>query len=259
MLAPEKFAKWMTNHSHTDQYGTWHYHPRSDEHSKALAKMVVSDLLDRCQVLRDQAARGEVAYGVNLRYTWPSTNKAKTLDLAIGVPATPPQMVMGDIAIPKVSLLRHVLLSCEAKAVMTEHVKSKPRVFDELSSSHEIVHSGDQNAIAAGITVVNIADTFISPTRQKIPGQLIVSKHRQPHVAAAMIQQLRGLHIRDSVGQVGFDAYATFVVNADNQGPVHLYTNTPAPQPGDRDFYETFLQRLTQLYTERFSSLPRTP
>jgi hypothetical protein len=75
-----------------------------------------------------------------------------------------------------------VLLSCESKAVMTEHGKTKPRIYDELDSSHEIVHQGDPDAIAAGITVVNIARTYVSPTRQK-GGDPIITKHRQPDVA----------------------------------------------------------------------------
>jgi len=150
-----------------------------------------------------------------------------------------------------------VLISCEAKSVMTEHGKAQPRVFDELSSSYGIVHKGRADAIAAGIAVVNIASTFVSPTRNQFAGgQLAVTKHRQPDVTANMVKHLRGLVIRDAVEGIGFDAYCTVVVEVDNQGHGALWTKAPAPQPGDPDHYETFIGRLASFYAERFARLP---
>jgi hypothetical protein len=146
-----------------------------------------------------------------------------------------------------------VLISCEAKTVMTEHSKSQPRIFDELGSSHEIVHQGDREAIAAGVTVVNIASTFVSPLRQK-SRKLHVSQHKQPRAAERMIAHLRGLPIRDDIDGIGFDAYTTIVVDCDNQGPASLWTDPPAPQPCDRDHYETFMARLSAAYSSRFGS-----
>ena len=137
---------------------------------------------------------------------------------------------------------------------MTEHAKSQPRVFDELGSSHEIVHQGDREAIAAGVTVVNIAATFVSPLRQR-GGELHISKHKQPSAAERMVSHLRGLPIRDAADGIGFDAYATIVVDCDNQGPAMLWVNPPAPQPGERDHYDTFITRIADGYSARFSSL----
>jgi hypothetical protein len=122
----------------------------------------------------------------------------------------------------------------------------------ELSSSHEIVHQGDRQAIAAGLAVVNIADTFVSPLRQK-GTDLHVSHHKQPRAAERMVSHLRGLPIRDNTKGVGFDAYATLVINCDNQGPATIWTQPPAPQPGDPDDYGTFLSRLSAAHTKRFS------
>ncbi|HEX9878706.1 MAG TPA: hypothetical protein VGB25_00765 [Candidatus Binatia bacterium] len=138
---------------------------------------------------------------------------------------------------------------------MTEHGKSKPRVYDELSSSHEIIHQGRQDAIATGLTVVNIAKKFVAPLRQSA-GDLHLSEHRQPQAAEGMIQHLRGLPIREAVGQVGFDAYCTIVIDCDNQSDVRLWTDPPAPQPGEKDQYETFLNRVSRFYVERFSVVP---
>lgn len=254
MNAPARFAAWLSTAEHRDRrFGhLYHYHPRSAAHSVILCTYVLDDLMEQCSVLREQTSRGEVAYGINLRYRWPTTHKVKTLDLAIGRPTAP--VSLGKIG--RVAQLADVFLACEAKAVMTEHSKSQPRVYDELSSSHEIVHQGRPDAIAAGITVVNIAATFISPLRQTTPEDLYVSHHLQPHVTQRMVTHLRGLPIREQVGQVGFDAYCSFVVDCDNQTVTRLWRQPPAPQRGDRDHYDTFLARLVRFYTERFGHLP---
>lgn len=250
------FTDWMASHRHRDpRFGdVYLYHPRSDAHSVRLCELVLEDLAAACPLLREHGARGLVAYRINVRFRWPGTGKVKTLDLPIGRPARGSNIASGNL--PRVDQFEQVLLSCEAKTVMTEHKKSQPRVFDELRSSHEIVHRGAREAIAAGMTVVNIAPTFVSPLRNQNPDTpLKVTKHRQPEVAASMVEHLRGLPIRDSVREAGFDAYCTIVVDCDNQTYCKLYTLPPSPQPGAPDHYETFLRRLAACYTERYASL----
>lgn len=255
MKAPERFVRWMSEHRHVDKNlgHVYRYHPRSDAHSIELCRLILDDLLARCDLLRDQAARGVVAYGINLKHRWPS-GKSKTLDLAIGIPehALPTAPKAG---IHRVKDLVEVLVACEAKTVMTEHGKSQPRIFDELSSSHEIVHGGRPNGIAAGITVVNIAETFVSPLRQQEGRALYVSPHDQPHVAERMVKHLRGLVTRERPEGVGFDAYCTIVVNCDNQGDASVWPAPPAPQPGEPDHYDTFIERIARFYVERFSGI----
>jgi len=250
MDAPLDFAAWLTAHEHADPVHGWvyHYHSRSDAHSVALCKLVLRDLVESCQALRDHALADKVVYGINARHTFPN-GKKKTLDLAIGTPAAidETQRLAGVIC---PGAIERVLIACEAKTCMTEHGKSQPRIFDELGSSHEIVHQGDREAIAAGITVVNIAPSFVSPLRQK-GGELHITNHKQPHAAERMVNHLRGLPIRDSVDGTGFDAYATIVVDCDNQGPTTLWTALPAPQPGDRDHYDTFVNRIADAYAKR--------
>lgn len=240
MLAPERFALWLSNNHHTDKLGyTYYYHPRSDVHSKALAEFIWADLLAASAEIREDHLAGRIAYEVNYKYAWPKSKKSKTIDLAV-VRRRP---LESDL----------VLISCELKAVMTEHVKSEPRVFDELSSSHEIVHAGDPEALALGVTTVNIAETFVSPLRQrqKSPEPLAVTIHQQPHAAGRMVNHLRGLPQREGLSGVGFDAYCTFVVDCDNQSPATLWSKPPAPQAGDKDHYKTFLDKVRGAYVSR--------
>src|SRR5258706_377930 len=87
--APDRFVQWLSLHEHADKIGTYRYHPRSDSHSKALCEFVLSDLLDDCPILEDQAANGSVVFGINAKYKWEASGKQKTIDLAIGTPAEP--------------------------------------------------------------------------------------------------------------------------------------------------------------------------
>jgi len=236
------------------------YHSRSSRPSQQLAEFVVDDLLEACPVLAEQAARGDVAYAIDREHRWPN-GKKKKLDLALGIPSTR--------AAPSVGTIRRLgrddgnfdrlLIGIEEKAVMTEHGKSQPRVFSELNDSHVIVHQGDRWAIAGGLTVVNVAPTFISPLLQDPQRPVRITSHSQPDVTAAMVRHLRGLNIRDRVDDVGFDAYCTFVMDVDNQGRVELHTAPPAPQIGDSDHYATFVSRLASAYVQRFANLEDLP
>lgn len=270
MSAPNDLAMWMNSHRHKDKKlpHLYLYHSRSDAHSVELCLLITRDLLKACLPMHQQASVGQIAYGVNVEHFWENSGKAKSLDLAIGIPKEKP-LITGDMRkvasnrrrsgeSPSVdrNVFSRILIACEAKAVMTEHGKSQPRIFDELSSSHEIVHKGDAETIAAGIAMVNVAAAFASPLRQNDSSTILFSRHKQPTVTERMVNHLRGLRVRDSVNDVGFDAFCTFVVDCDNQSQCTLYTASPAPQKGDRDHYDTFIERISRCYGERFSALP---
>ena len=267
MTAPERLVEWLAQYEFRDAKGLLppglklQYHSRSDEYSKQLGEFIVEDLLDTCTVLREQAARGEVAYGINYRYRWPS-GKVKTLDLAFGL-LSPPISPAGGTRIQRASgrgsalAFTRLLIAIEEKANMTEHTKSQPRIYSELNDAHTIVHQGSRDTVAGGITMVNIAATFVSPLRQRPDRPVNITLHRQPGVVGNMVEHLRRLPLRGGIDDVGLEAYCTFVVDLDNQGHVALHTAPPAPQPSDADHYDTFLGRLCQIYTERFADLSK--
>ena len=276
MKALAEFTAWVAGRTHEDRAGRLppglriSLHSRSDAHSVKLSELIVQDLLDSCAVLREQAARGEIAYGINYGFGWPN-GKRKTLDLAIGIPLIQRDPPAGarihrlrskgrqGVETPPEEQFARLLIACEAKAVLTEHSKSQPRVFDELNGSHAIVHGGSRDSIAAGITLINIAQSFVSPLRQRPDRPVEISEHHQPDDAANMVAHLRGLPIRRSINEVGFDAYCSFVMDVDNQGHVALWTDAPAPQTGDRDHYDTFLRDICLAYSERFNDLGHLP
>ena len=80
---------------------------------------------------------------------------------------------------------------------------------------------------------------------------MIVTQHRQPDVTQQLVEHLRGLQIRTDRSGEGFDAYATIVIDCDNQKMASLWTAPPAPQPGESDHYNTFLNVLSRACEER--------
>ncbi|CAN5780338.1 hypothetical protein BH23CHL4_BH23CHL4_30550 [soil metagenome] len=272
MSALNEFVAWLTTFVFQDKNRRLppglklNIHSRSDEHSKKLAELVVQELVEKCGPLRDHALEGRIGYGINYRFSWPN-GKTKTLDLLIGIPNIPllPQSESQRVDLKPHRVARgapgfsRVLISVELKSVLTEHKKSQPRVFDELNGSHAIVHAGDQLSIAGGLTLVNIANQFVSPLRQHPEQDLVVSDHDQPRVASEMVNHLRNLPRRTADNPIGFDAYSTFLVDIDNLGRVALWTENPAPQMGQPDHFDTFIADICREYSKRFGDLSRIP
>jgi hypothetical protein len=147
----------------------------------------------------------------------------------------------------------------EAKAVMTEFGKARPRVYDELNSSHQTIHGDTDSSIAAGLAMINMADSFVSPIRNPWPlagRQAELNPHNQPKDAAGAIDKIKQLPRRSAAGAVGFDALGLLVMNCLNDGsPVTIVNAPPAPQPGEFLFYDNFIERIETLYSSRFATL----
>lgn len=256
----------------------WQYHSRSDLHSKVGCWAVLFDLLQQSSLMRKHAVERKIVFGVNHKLTDFRTGKEKDLDLVIARPdgeLTPSTLedlaatyhVVLDAAqrsrlesLPTVhrAPVGAVLVALEAKAAMTEHVKALPRLFDELNSSHQIVHGASNQALAVGLAMVNASPTFISPDRNKTPGSApVITRHDQPRVARATVDMIRNqLPRRSSASGVGYDGLAIVVVSAANDGtPVTLVTTPPAPQAGDIFHYDNMVTRVANEYDSTFRGI----
>jgi len=142
---------------------------------------------------------------------------------------------------------------------MTAHLKARPRLFDELNSSHQAIHGNSRHAIAAGLAMVNMAPEFISPDLNKfslLGNAPVVSHHEQPRHTAAVIEKIREIRRRTRETEEGFDSLGILVISCRNDGgPVTLVGLPPAPQVGEIDHYEMAVHRLAQLYEQRFRSV----
>src|SRR5689334_25093095 len=98
MSAPNDLAVWMNRRRHKDKKlpHLYLYHSRSDAHSVELCLLITRDLLQACRPMQRHAALGQIAYGVNVEHFWATSGKAKSLDLAIGIPKEKP-MITGDM------------------------------------------------------------------------------------------------------------------------------------------------------------------
>lgn len=276
MIGPEAFARSLSHRSVVRQSdGTlWQYHSRSDNHSKKACWLVVLDVMLNCPLLRDHVEARKVYFGINHEMRDFQQNRKKDLDLVLCTSSSQSsdgQPTFAEMAehygidlsahekreLDGLPALRRapvgsVLVALEAKACMTEHGKARPRLYDELNSSHLTIHGATDEAVAAGLVVVNHADSFISPGKPS--GQL--NYHKQPSVTASVLQKILQLPRRAGVGQQGFDAIGALVVDCRNDGsPVDLVVDEPAPQPGDALHYESMIHRISHQYATRFSRL----
>jgi hypothetical protein len=273
------------------QYGNaWQYHSRSDRHSKVACWALTLDLLMTCALLRKHVVDGKVALGINHELRDFRNNKKKNLDLVIcradatssrgsskggvrgatdfsslaiayGLALTPAeQKALAALPSLPIAGVASVLVATEAKAAMTAFLKARPRLKDELTSSHQTIHGDSQHAIAAGLVLVNAAPTFVSPDRNKYSiaaHGAVVSQHKQPEGADCVVTGLRDLQRRATVADSGFDALGVLVVNCKNDGsPItHVTRHPPAPTPADDFDYSRFVNRIAHLYATRFAGL----
>lgn len=265
------------------QYGNaWQYHSRSDRHSKVACWGIMFDVLRSCPLLRKHIDEGKVGFGINHRMTDFAQNKRKNLDLVI-CRFTKLRKVRGaatfaDLAgpytvklsaseqnelakLPKVPIAApsSVLVALEAKACMTAFNKAGPRLFDELNSSHLTVHGDSDLAIAAGIAIVNAAEEFISPDRNRwslASHKAAYSKHTQPKNAEFALSVVKTIPRRSATGVKGFDALTVAMIKCVNDGtPVEIIDGPPAPAPSDAFHYDGFIERLSHLYATRFTGI----
>lgn len=257
----------------------WQYHSRSDLHSKVACWGVCFDLLRQSSLLRQHVQAGKVVFGVNHEMRDFSTNRKKNLDLVIARPASivaSSPRTLTELAAEYHVVLDHaqqsalqglpplqegpvgaVLVALEAKATMTEHSKARPRLYDELNSSHLTVHGASSQALAVGFVMVNASTSFVSPDLNKSPRRRnVVSSHTQPAAAASIIEKIKEMPRRTGPRTSGFDGLAIVVVSLANDGTaVSLVTRPPAPQPGEIFHYDNMVTRVANEYDTTFASI----
>lgn len=237
MTAPEVFVE------HLRQEG---YHPRSNKHSNALCRAILEDLQARCHPFAGHAGSGAIVFELNQRVR--VGHSEWNIDLLVGPPPTTfPAPGAGHIAKAVPSTIR---FACEAKCIMTEHKKAQRNRLRDLDSFHQFVHRYDPNTITAGVTILNIATSFRSPLRPR------VTTHKNP---VALVEEgiglMRTLPVRAMPGDPpGLEANAVIIVSHENQKlrTSRLHTGRPAPQVGDPVHYDSFVQRICEIYRQRW-------
>ncbi len=278
MFGPRILADSLSVPTIEDKFGNiWQYHPRSDRHSKIACWAIALDLLNASSTLQRHVREGKVVFGVNHEMRDFATGRKKDLDLVLARPAGSPSTgrTLSSL-IGKYGVVLHqdaadaldrlpdleeadvgaVLVALEAKACMTAHIKSLPRLYDELNSSHLTVHGASENALAIAFVMVNLDEEFISPTINQFEiarAAPDVSVHVQPKSTYRVIQKIAEMPRRTRTGQHGFDGIGIVVVRARNDGTsIQLVGTAPAPALGDLFHYDSMITRMANEYDVKF-------
>lgn len=299
MRGPTIITRTLSAAAIADKHGNhWQYHSRSDHHSKIACWAIAFDLLATSSKLREHVAAGRVTFGINRQLNDYETGKKKDLDLVIArapghdpAGSTPSKGKNAAKAFDLDELAERfhvaltdddhdalkaldlpdapagkpgatVLVALEAKACMTAHIAALPRLHDELTSSHAIVHGDTHSALSVGFVMVNTATEFASPGKNGHPitddSPREMTPHNQPHATERTVEMLKDVRRRSGPqsNQAGFDALGIMLVDMANDGsPAVLISDPPAPALDSQFHYDLMISRVAQLYENTYGNL----
>jgi hypothetical protein len=272
MRGPEILARTMSVATRRGkEAGSWQYHSRSDTRSKLACWTVLFDLLCECDVMRRHAEAGKLGFGINHVMVGPIN---KTLDLVVTV--VPPNRVAGgrttfaDLVdrygilldnddsrllgeLPTVEEdadddVSEVAIALEAKACMTEHLKSIPRLHAEILATGYLAKKAAPRCITVSYSLVNAADSFISPG-----GAGKVDHHAKPEDTRRVVDMLRhAIPLAREAKDIGYDVVGVSVIACHNDGsPVAVVDHSPAPSRADHHHYERMIRSVCAEYRSR--------
>ncbi|HMM50104.1 MAG TPA: hypothetical protein PKD87_00610 [Burkholderiaceae bacterium] len=253
----------------------WQYHSRSDNHSKVACWTVLFDFLLECDIFRAHVERGLIGFGINHVMVGPIN---KTLDLVVtrispgraavrrkrfgdlvdhyGIVLDQADqeelaklpVLEGDIGREDVS---EVVVALEAKACMTEHGKSLPRLHAEILATGYLAKRAQPRCITVSYSMVNAAGEFVTPS-----GAGKVNRHSQPEDARKVVRMLgQAIPLARDSGAIGYDVIGVTVVDCRNDGsPVTLVAGDPAPDRHSHINYDRMIVGLCSEYRARFGN-----
>jgi hypothetical protein len=226
------------------------------------------DLLTHSSLLARHVEDGKVVFGLDHQMHDYAANRSKNLDLVLARPhehgwtrtrrprrfselpnvfdmelTDAQRSIAAGLPDPLEGAVGAVHMAVEATACMTAFSKSYPRLYDELNSSHAVIHGASNRALAIGLAIVNVADEFLSPV-----GEL--NRHNQPKDALGAIAKVEQLPRRSGDEGVGYDGLGIILVELRNDGsPVTLPNE---PQVPVNYQYERMILRVANEYDVRF-------
>lgn len=246
----------------------WQYHSRGGRHSLTACWGVMFDLLANSSLLRQHVTDGKVTFGLDHKMHDYAANRSKNLDLVVARPhdggwttkrsprhfadlpaafdmelTTAQRAALEALPNPVEGAVGAVHLALEAKACMTAFSKSYPRLYDELNSSHAVIHGASNRALAVGLAIINVATEFVSPVGER-------NLHNQPQDALGAIAKVEQLPRRSGDEGVGYDGLGIVLLDLVNDGtPVTLARQPAVPINYD---YDRMIVRIANEYDVRF-------
>ena len=142
-----------------------------------------------------------------------------------------------------------VAVAVEAKACMTEHIKSLPRLHAEILATGCLAKLAEPSCISVSYTLVNAAPSFVSPS-----GHGEVNRHNQPEDARRVVRMLAtAVPTAGKSSEYGYDVIGTTVVDCRNDGsPVTVVQGAPTPSLNDHTHYERMRSLCSALRKRRY-------
>jgi hypothetical protein len=246
----------------------WQYNSRGARHSLTSCWGVLFDLLENSSLLREHVTSGKVVFGLDHAMHDYKENRSKNLDLVIARPHESgwsrkraprrfselpalfdmelnylQRTALAQLPDPIEGEVGAIHLALESKAIMTAFTKAYPRLYDELNSSHEVIHGASNRALAVGLVIVNTADEFVS----SVGGR---NHHNQPRDALGAIEKVGQLPRRSGDEGKGYDGLGVILVDLANDGSLVTIPNDP-PVPMNYD-YGRMIVRIASEYDVRF-------
>jgi hypothetical protein len=248
----------------------WQYHSRGARHSLTSCWGVLFDLLSHSTLLCQHVVEDKVVFGLDHEMHDYTADRSKNLDLVIARPnqagwtkqreprhfselpalfdmelTTEQTAALAALPDPVEGEVGAVYLALESKACMTAFTKSYPRLYDELNSSHAVIHGASNRALAVGLAIVNVADEFVSPVGGR-------NRHTQPRDALGAMAKVEQLPRRSGDEGVGYDGLGIVLVDLVNDGsPVTIPSEPKVPMNYE---YDRMILRIASEYDVRFRS-----
>lgn len=105
--------------------------------------------------------------------------------------------------------ISEIAVALEAKACMTEHVKSIPRLHAEILATGYLAKKASPRCISVCYSLVNAAPTFRTPS-----GKGKINRHNQPETARRVVSMLStAVPLAVNVKEFGYDVVGVSVID----------------------------------------------
>ena len=248
----ERIVEWLREPKEWTYERDSPYHPRSDTHGGAQCRYFVDDLLHTSDAIREAAETGGLVYAEDYDVGDPR-GLGWNVDLVIGPPSGDLQQSFGGGEMVS-GTPSEVWLACDAKSIVTEHQKARRNRQRDINSFADIMHTHSDESIACGILLLNISEKFDSPTRDYDD----ITDHPDDidRIADEIIEIFDSIDRSEGEMSANLDGLGfvpvSFTNLPDETDHTRLVTEPPAPQPGDRVHYRTFVDEMADLFEERF-------
>ncbi len=228
MEAPDKYVRWINEHIG--------FNPRAQGHSNALCSFIDADLRAAIPSLARRLAVGGLVLDLNLDVPPGGGPRSRNIDMGYYTQEPPGRVV----------------LTVENKTTMTAHGRARKNRLGDLIAYCMHLHTHHPRAVAGFTIVVNAAPRYRNPDEFSE-----VAKHKavlKPQELSATVQLFQKVQLRGAAEDPGDfpEALAIIVVKYDGDNPARVFTEPPAPQPGDPNHYATFIGTMARRFEERW-------